>query len=457
MESIMVLLSIINFTYGFTLKSEYWLFPETKKEHLELNGNFELNIEQLIIGLNYNVTMDSTSKNLRFLNPYLNYNSDILSIKLGSFEKEFLYGLALNLNSREDIKAFRRLWGINVEAHYKKFSFSLLSGKPEILSFDGYSYHIENDTSDIVRFMDFEINDILSKINTEVVYGRRNYSSMPAPYSFDELFGGALSLSWDVLELTSSYVKYLGCDPVLYKRKSGYGLYNSLSFYLSSFILNLRYAYYDSINFAGYNLPPTLSHKEILLSGGSGEKGFGASTYFSTEDFNIEFEYNHMKSLYSSKYYEEYVFYTEYTNNTISIIGKTGKEYEREIEPDIPEIRRYFIELQTFMDINPLEEIFIYVSRNKEKNISTYFEFNGSLTLSHGNVSLIPGLNYITQSLSRYENENIWPKLTVRFKKENYYIDLFYGKEKGGLNCSGGICRFEPPFEGLRISFNFSL
>jgi hypothetical protein len=34
-------------------------------------------------------------------------------------------------------------------------------------------------------------------------------------------------------------------------------------------------------------------------------------------------------------------------------------------------------------------------------------------------------------------------------------IRIFYGSNKGGVKCSGGICKFFPPFEGLRIDVLF--
>ena len=30
-------------------------------------------------------------------------------------------------------------------------------------------------------------------------------------------------------------------------------------------------------------------------------------------------------------------------------------------------------------------------------------------------------------------------------------IRIFYGSNKGGVKCAGGICKFFPPYEGLRI------
>jgi hypothetical protein len=38
----------------------------------------------------------------------------------------------------------------------------------------------------------------------------------------------------------------------------------------------------------------------------------------------------------------------------------------------------------------------------------------------------------------------------VKFYQANS-LKIFYGANKGGVKCSGGICKFLPPFEGLRI------
>lgn len=41
-------------------------------------------------------------------------------------------------------------------------------------------------------------------------------------------------------------------------------------------------------------------------------------------------------------------------------------------------------------------------------------------------------------------------KVELRFGRANA-IRVFYGADKGGVKCAGGICKFFPPFEGLRI------
>ena len=51
-----------------------------------------------------------------------------------------------------------------------------------------------------------------------------------------------------------------------------------------------------------------------------------------------------------------------------------------------------------------------------------------------------------------FKNRKNWfgIQLEIKFFQANA-IRLFYGAMKGGVKCSGGICKFFPPFEGFRL------
>ncbi len=63
----------------------------------------------------------------------------------------------------------------------------------------------------------------------------------------------------------------------------------------------------------------------------------------------------------------------------------------------------------------------------------------------------------------RYERMNIenavlhYPMVFVSYNKNNSFYTLSYLKQQEGVNCSGGICRVEPAFSGVRftVSSNF--
>lgn len=53
------------------------------------------------------------------------------------------------------------------------------------------------------------------------------------------------------------------------------------------------------------------------------------------------------------------------------------------------------------------------------------------------------------------DKKNWWAaQIEIKFSHANS-IRIFYGSNKGGVKCSGGVCKFFPPFEGLRIDAIF--
>ncbi|MBS1902551.1 MAG: hypothetical protein JSS75_02485 [Bacteroidetes bacterium] len=53
---------------------------------------------------------------------------------------------------------------------------------------------------------------------------------------------------------------------------------------------------------------------------------------------------------------------------------------------------------------------------------------------------------------------HIWPEAVVSYRIGGAHtLLLTYGAERGGLNCSGGVCRYVPAFNGLRVSLTSQL
>ncbi|MBI4723218.1 MAG: hypothetical protein HY769_09550, partial [Candidatus Stahlbacteria bacterium] len=51
-----------------------------------------------------------------------------------------------------------------------------------------------------------------------------------------------------------------------------------------------------------------------------------------------------------------------------------------------------------------------------------------------------------------------WYGMGVKYEPSSQvFIDLWGGKEKGGLICSGGVCRWVAPFDGIKLKLTISL
>jgi hypothetical protein len=85
-------------------------------------------------------------------------------------------------------------------------------------------------------------------------------------------------------------------------------------------------------------------------------------------------------------------------------------------------------------------------------NIITEFSFNSNFTVAVGDM-----VNYAPH---RYENMNItdeilhYPSVFASYNSGKNIFSLAYLKQQAGVNCSGGICRVEPAFSGVRFTMN---
>jgi len=96
--------------------------------------------------------------------------------------------------------------------------------------------------------------------------------------------------------------------------------------------------------------------------------------------------------------------------------------------------------------------------------VSQYWEQYMSLTASRGVVSLTGGL--MRSEKDRLYEGAAWPKgllgrggarcwpsaLLVTQILERHRLEVFYGYERGGVSCAGGICRVVNPFKGVKLT-----
>jgi peroxiredoxin len=83
-----------------------------------------------------------------------------------------------------------------------------------------------------------------------------------------------------------------------------------------------------------------------------------------------------------------------------------------------------------------------------------YYEQRSYLSFSYSPILIVTFLYDRTTDpkILTYKDKKDWPgvQLEIKFSHAKS-IRIFYGSNKGGVKCSGGVCKFFPPFEGLRI------
>jgi hypothetical protein len=88
-----------------------------------------------------------------------------------------------------------------------------------------------------------------------------------------------------------------------------------------------------------------------------------------------------------------------------------------------------------------------------------YTEILTDLTLNLGSSrALTFSVLTASEPLPEFGNEDLWLQGLFRWSfGYNHDLLLMVGQERGGIVCSGGICRWEPPFAGVRLLFNSRL
>ena len=74
------------------------------------------------------------------------------------------------------------------------------------------------------------------------------------------------------------------------------------------------------------------------------------------------------------------------------------------------------------------------------------------------NISLSLAYQFTTDEELEEREGDQWPsgEMTYTFGEGRHSVHVFYGKERGGLKCTGGVCRRVQAFEGWKISLDSS-
>jgi hypothetical protein len=255
----------------------------------------------------------------------------------------------------------------------------------------------------------------------------------------------------------------LGSHPVLGGRLNGNGLLFTSSLSLSGLGISFQIMNYDSIGFGGpgyrYNEPPTPIKSGISVNRGTDEFGFGTSVNYSPLD-NLNFEggYNSIKTHNKTQGVSEQIFKAKSNpNDKLELNFIFQRLVKERIEPPV--------DLKTETDPTlsatyNLGEFFVEAEYEHDfisADTSSYYDH--ALALSIGKSERF-------QFTIRYERRNrvpvwlehklgsgkSWPMAELSLdltSKHNLRIRV--GGEKGGLVCSGGVCRYEEPFKGVKV------
>lgn len=468
---------------------EYWVFYENE----EGDTNYQEHIEdKLKVSLSYgDIALRGTfffsdpslpnPRKLSYIDYSVQYHKDPVSVLYGRFNKTFGRGMVLNQFVDEDFKIDKSLFGIQTGFNYFNTQLTLLSGKPRNVFFEENTYGIKNDddTTAQIRGLDLETK-IIPKVTLGGRYVRINRDIDITPEAFTELYGGNLGFRTGPFDAYIEYAQQLGTYPGLGGRLKGYGVLFSSSLALPGFGITFQAMDYDTIGFPynktyRYNEPVTPIKTGISVNRGVDEIGFGLSVLYSPFDFmTIELDNNKISTHDTTLNKFEQFFITNETMDAVTEQAAkitTYPTYELEVTAAIEKVVKQGIEVPIAKktETKPHVEVsynfgafFVgseYQIEFVTSDTSDYYD--QALALSIGK----PELFVLTL---RYEKRNRAPQWLVDLKKigpetnwplaelsldltTRHNLRIRVGAEKGGLVCTGGVCRFEEPFKGVKL------
>jgi hypothetical protein len=464
-------------------RAEYWLWADEERDSLNYTEHFENKLtlssqyqDLLFRGVFFIWDPSSTTQRLQYIDYTIQYRKRPVSILYGTYYTVFGRGLVLNTYYDEDFRQDNSLFGVKAEFDYLKSHLTVLSGNPRNIAYEQFNYFVENDTTDQIRGIDFSTK-LIPRTTVGGRYVRVNRANDLTPKSFTEVFGGSAGFVAGAFDAYVEYARLLGTRPVVGGRLEGSGLVMSTSLSLPGLGASLQYVDYDSIGTGGfgyrYNEPPTPIASGISVNQGIDEIGYGVAVIYSPSDkVSIEIQNNKLSTHDDALSKAEEVFVlNDSVDGVLEQIAKviTYPSYQVEATAGVERTVKQGIEasIDRKTELKPYVECTYdfgpyFVEAGYEHNFissdtSDYYEHAGMVAIGKPELFVLS---------FRYERRNrvpewlvpelgeatTWPLVELSLDiTSRHNLRIRAGAEKGGLVCSGGVCRFEPPFQGVKL------
>jgi len=470
--------------------AEYWLFVDDRLDSADLKEHIT---EKLKLAVDYrDITMRGvfffwdpslySLGKLYYFDYSVQYKKAPVNILYGRYYTTFGRGLCLNQFLDEDFNNDNSLFGLKVDFSLLKSQLTMLTGKPRNIFFEELKYTVKNDTTDQIRGVNLETGLLNFEndwgINTAIGgrYVRINRLTDLTPKAFTELFGGNFNFKIGPWENYFEYGRHWGTIPVVGGRLRGDGFLFTSGLSFSGFGVSVQYIDYTDIGFGGagyrYNEPPTPIKSGISVNRGIDEIGYGISLLASPFDFlSLEIDNNKVSTHDPILSRFEQVFH--FMEDMDGVLEQTLKAIFHptdlsEVSFGVDHLIKQRIELpvqkktetKPYIDLQyDFGSFFVETEFEQTTTQSDTSKYNDRavsisigkpekfvLTLRGEKRDRVP--EWLIPKLGE---ETFWPMLELSLDlTTRHNLRLRIGGEKGGLVCSGGVCRFEEPFRGVK-------
>ena len=398
-----------------------------------------------------------------------------LNITVGNFYKLFGRGLILKSYEDRNIRIDNNLIGVKVDANYEGFTLTALSGS---------AANSNNLREDILHAVDLQYGKFdLVKLGTTFA------SNLPS-------IEGAARTTLASFRIQPSYWNFDGYAEYGVKSnkdvqsqvfhddewKIGEAFYGSLNFYYDVFSIVGEYKYYDNYAFTSndgtifYNTAPSLRKEYTyqLLNrhpsplDQSNEEGYAVEMNFNISDeTSLIANYGITNTLPTSSYYQrvnnlslpiatqlEEIYLQAAHNWSESLTSILAFGYNEELSTNTKNFTPILENKFYFDDINTIK---LVLEHQQTENLTTDEKYYDDII----NIEYLRSPNFSIAVVAELQTKEpqegnvvrkFWSFIQFGYKLGNHSdLSLLVGTRQAGNICIGGICRYEPAFQGVEL------
>ena len=398
-----------------------------------------------------------------------------LNITLGNYYTSFGRGMVLKSYEDRNVRVDNNLLGILLEGTYSNFALKASSGSAS---------NIQNERNEFVHAVDLEYRGI-KKIKAGISFASN--TSENSAKSVNNILGFRIAPNFSFMDIYSEYAIRMNSNlkkEVFNNNRNtvGKAFYANLNFYVNNLSILSEVKYYDNFNFTSddgtiqYNTAPAVirDYSYVLLNrhphalNQNNEKGFQIeSNYVLNDKTNFTLSYGltqtvGQKSLYNqvlgiqqnsrNQLKEYYAQIHHYWNSDLKNVFTFGYNEEATTSTKnttpIVETIYHLDETNTFRIILEHQNTENTFTDEKYYSDVVTIEYLSSPDLS---ISFV-GEMKTSEPQSGNIKRNYWGFIQSSYKLNDYMdMSLLIGSRQAGNICIGGVCRYEPEFEGIEL------
>lgn len=433
----------------------------TDRLELDLNLHpFTIGVVALIYQPRLNPFSGIAEYQTDFSQIFLKYNAKPLKATIGSFTSTLAKGMVLRTYEDIDIDRNWMAKGAYLEMKpWKDLEIKVLGGRGEA----------DDDSPDNLYGGEFTAYPLAALgiygLSFSGAISSVGYTSPYLPTSDIRHYAGGGKFTTDFFTVSGIYAKktdfFFQDTPVQSELRYGDGYYiNAVATPpFTNLSVNFEYKNYNHLGGMDYIAPPYVSFFEQTVSNAQNEKGYLIEVISNPIKFlRLRGGYAHQEELttFSPEIPKQVIDEAVASIRVQEFIPKTVLEvfYELEHEENVTDYDRGRIKTSyQLTDNHSIITSFEYERRRETFPVeSTFRDLTGELSFSWSGLFIASLKHENTNQEPAGDERDSWTWGEFLYKLTNEHeISVGYGQLRGGKTCSGGVCRYELPFEGLRI------